>query len=121
MRGARGALLSIEALLVSLAVIVCAVLALWLVHSLARPYPHIAQTIVDAALCGRELVIKNVGKVPAKITGIITPGGINLIHAPITLAHSQTLVRDVGAVYPKLTIVGENFKPVIVKNACYSG
>lgn len=114
------AALTVEALIIS--GIVAFLLAYALIYGITalRPNPQVVQTTLDANLCGSVLVIKNVGKHPAKIDTVVADGLFlsNMLNLPITLAPGQDVRYRLPAAYSSITITGENFNVLNVKNSC---
>ena len=118
----RGFALTAEALiLAALAVIVIPLVFSYAVH-LLRPTVE-KSTTLEAVLCGKVLVLKNIGDYPATITSILG-NTTELLCGEITYCPSftvnpgMTVVIQLQNVYGAVSIAGQGFPAVYVKNEC---
>jgi len=121
-RKIRGVVISTEAILYSAIISIIVFLAFWYLSSYLMSPPKYTQGYIDAKYCGTVLVIKNTGSVAVRINYIIgikldgtsdTPRQLN-----VNLNPGETWHTTLTGLYKSLTIVGENFATVTVKNEC---
>jgi len=121
-RRIRGAVISTEAILYSVIISIVVFLAFWYLSSYLMAPPKYTQGYIDAKYCGTVLVIKNIGSVTVKIDTIVgikldgttdNPKSVN-----IELSPGQTWPTTNVGPYKSITIVGQNFAAVTVKNEC---
>jgi len=129
LRRIRGAVISTEAIVISAAISIVVFFAFWFLSSYLMSPPKYVQGYIDAEYCGTVLTVKNTGSITVRITYIV---GVKLDNTAetkrvsVTLDPGQTWVYNgAGYVesnyflpYRSVSIVGENFASVTVRNEC---
>lgn len=122
-RRRKGVLVTTEALLVGfLLALIISILGMYTLRNITVGSGKITQTTVDGSLCGEVLIVKNVGKQPAKIkfaNGISPNADItSQLGLPVTLGPGETREFHLNTVYGEVVLSGDNFRTVYIKNDC---
>lgn len=124
-RHIKGQSITIEALVVGMASLVIVALAMRYITSFMVS-PAIVQGMLEGRLCGRVLLVSNVGRtqitVDSALAVMVNGSTVTITHlfSPPTLRPGDTVkvILPMTAEAELVTITGRDFPTVVIKNEC---